>query len=253
MTGLRRSPRHALKLELALTFQPVTAVVEACTAAACSYGDGYTCYEHPRCDSEQQYETQAATSTAARQCAYLRVCDKLAPEYESVAPTATSNRDCAPLTQCTVSQYISADAEELNNQFVTDQTCSDLTICTEQQFQSVAPDVRSDRQCVALTVCHTSAIEFMSPTETTDRQCRCNVGFYDENACTGQRTSDSTDCASVAAFVADPVEANCPTDDGCTFADAVIDGTQCVEEIPCAAESCVATITWHQMTKFALT
>jgi hypothetical protein len=180
--------------------------VEACTATSCSYGDGFTCVEHPTCDSEQQYETRPATSTLPRQCAYLRVCQKSARQYESVAPTATSNRECAPLTECTANQYISTDAEEFNNQFVTDQTCTDITVCTPgEQFESVAPDVRRDRECVALSACHANAIEFKPPTETTDRQCRCNAGFYDP-------------------------------------AGAEAAGTECVEEIPCAAEACVPTV-----------
>jgi flagellar basal body-associated protein FliL len=36
-------------------------------------------------------------------------------------------------------------------------------------------------------------------------------------ACTGTRTTDSSNCAEVAAFVASPVAGNCPTSDGCTF------------------------------------
>ena len=40
---------------------------------------------------------------------------------------------------------------------------------------------------------------------------------FDTATCTGQQTSSSADCATNATFIAEPIEANCPTDDGCVF------------------------------------
>lgn len=39
---------------------------------------------------------------------------------------------------------------------------------------------------------------------------------FDTATCTGQ-TSSGTDCETNAEFIANPIEANCPTDDGCVF------------------------------------
>ena len=47
-----------------------------------------------------------------------------------------------------------------------------------------------------------------------------NAGLTATAACTGTVTSDSSDCAAVAAFVASSAEADCPTTDGCFFAPA---------------------------------
>jgi hypothetical protein len=50
--------------------------------------------------------------------------------------------------------------------------CVDITICTVDQYESVAPTPRSDRTCLALTICDTNLqYQDVAPTATTDRHC----------------------------------------------------------------------------------
>ncbi len=69
------------------------------------------------------------------------------------------NVDSGVVPSCTQDEYLSGNS------------CVALTVCTADQYESVAPTATSDRQCTDLTVCTADQIEAVAPTATSDRVC----------------------------------------------------------------------------------
>ena len=198
------------------------------------------CLSHPECAEDQgQYISKAATPTTPRECADVTTCSDASGLVVGQPSTATSDNVCecaagyftAPApTGCTYADVgTSTCTVPICDDFTpgSDSSCTDTTGCAY-----TAPVVAVVEACVASATAACSAVSLV-------------------DTCTGQIASDSTDCASVAAFVSDPVEANCPTSDGCTF--TAVGETACTGAGACAytpdddgtadviEETCVAT------------
>ena len=148
--------------------------------------------------TDRQYISKEATNVTDRVCGNLAecahgygtkppagnetICHDWAPscnssdQYQSKSPSAWQNRVCSDLTVCTDQQYISTNATD-----TTDRVCSDLSVCTDQQYISKTATAFSDRACANLTTCSTRQYISMNATGVTDRICT------DLTACTNQQ------------------------------------------------------------------
>jgi hypothetical protein len=192
-----------------------------------SIGDYATkCKPATKC-SKDQYQTWSSTDIADTVCAKLQIC--ASDEYEFRATTATSDRECAKLTVCHSSQYAATqptatsdrtcanvkacDSGSMRTGYnsnspgkctrcpkdtfkrttgIYSSSCKWHTKCEVNEFESTAPNHKSDRQCLKLAVCSDSEYEMVSPTDSSDRQCsaltKCGAGQYEKQAPT--ETSD---------------------------------------------------------------
>ena len=195
--------------------------------ATCDYSKEYestaptattnrVCSNLTTCDYSKEYESTAPTATSNRVCSNLATCD-YSKEYESTAPTATTNRECSNLIDCKVTEYISVKATPTSNRkcapytmscpegqwldvttaktLYDDHTCRNLTVCDDDEFESVAPKAASDRKCEKYRdSCPKGQwLDFGTPTE--NRQCKdytleCPADSYLDNS-TKSNTSDA--------------------------------------------------------------
>ena len=209
-----------LKVCNASEYETVAPVLENRTTINDTHVSDRQCALARVCGLEIEFETLALTPNADRQCSNLTVCN--ASEYQSVAQTATSDRECSALTVCFPHQFEGQPAkydadrqctnysrciiedchggvEQLNAsdaaacQFesrpitrTTDRICSDFTMCSTSQHQTVTPTLTSDRSCGDTTNCsNTSQYETVAPTRLSDRLCAnltiCHVTTQYEN------------------------------------------------------------------------
>ena len=149
--------------------------------------------------TDRQYISKAATNVTDRVCGNLpecahgkygtkppagneTICHDWAPscnssgQYQSKSPSAWQNRVCSDLAVCTDQQYITTNATN-----VTDRVCTDLSVCTDQQYISKTATAFSDRDCANLTTCSTRQYISTNATGVTDRICT------DLTACTDQQ------------------------------------------------------------------
>ena len=178
------------------------------------------------CDATH-YESTAPTTAvdssgveyyiSDRNCTLLSLgCNS--SQYESVSPSIsfdnvqyfTSDRTCAAKKNCSDWQFEVAPATNISNtvcqkrkncgknefeinpgDFSRDRTCAFINVCTNREYQSIAPTSREDslgvsyyisnRSCLPLTICNSPLYELVPPVEdaeyiyTTDRVCMpCN-------------------------------------------------------------------------------
>jgi hypothetical protein len=92
---------------------------------------------------------------------------------------------------------------------------TDPTVQTDVSACTAVSELTDSTACLAVMKAdgQTSACSYYTSGSTTATGRDTPTG-----TCTGNLTSDgNTDCSTIPAFVADSVQTNCPTDDGCTF------------------------------------
>ncbi|EDQ91697.1 uncharacterized protein MONBRDRAFT_22765 [Monosiga brevicollis MX1] len=123
-----------------------------------------------------QQECDDHHNTTCAQCLDCQAAD----EYETVPCTLSTNRQCANLSVCADHEY--AWQEETAT---TDRICRNMTQCTAEQFELMAPlpDQGIDRICaVVRSPCDASEYEDRAPTATSDRSCTiCPAGTVGQN------------------------------------------------------------------------
>ena len=101
-------------------------------------------------------------------------------QFESSPPTATSVRACSAISSCLPPiKYTISEPTAF-----ADRICSNTTVCTPLQFETVAPTASSDRVCNTTRVCaNGTEVELFAPSATTDRVCRACSGEIECGAC----------------------------------------------------------------------
>mmetsp|Transcript_22124 Transcript_22124/g.77524 ORF Transcript_22124/g.77524 Transcript_22124/m.77524 type:complete len:2118 (-) Transcript_22124:13-6366(-) len=145
------------------------------------YHDGDACNAVMTC-AHDEYETQGPTSTSDRQCANCHdacngctgpaasdctacatgfwndagTCSAAtacgSDEYESAAPTQEADRQCADCNAaCSGCSGAGADACEVcaGGYWSNTGTCTDVSTCGDDEYESAAPTTTSDRECAA--------------------------------------------------------------------------------------------------------
>lgn len=116
------------------------------------------------------------SGTNAETCTPWHECEE--GESESVMPNATRDRVCSVCGA---------------NKFDHSGTCLDLTICSNLQFEAMAPTGTSDRACVDLSVCDVEEYESTAPTAFTDRVCSAVRNCTQENEYESRAPSPTSD------------------------------------------------------------
>jgi hypothetical protein len=121
---------------------------------------------------------------------------------------------CTNLSICADDEY-----ESLAPTTTSDRVCSALSSCTAQDYESVAPTNTSDRLCTALSLCSADEYEIIAATATSNRECSvlsvCSADQYELVSATA--TSDRIcetiieGCTDASAYNFD---SNANTDDG---------------------------------------
>lgn len=142
-------------------------------------------------------------------CVSLTVCSD--NEWQSQAPTSTADRVCSPLTECTSNQYISVNFTESS-----DRVCIERTACLDGQYNAAPDDPTQDNDCRNYTQCNAGYGVILLGSQTSDLQCGlCEPGEFgvgDSEPCqpcpsshfswAGQAScTPHTVCANVYAFL----------------------------------------------------
>ena len=112
----------------------------------------------------------------------------------------------SPWSICSEVQY-----ESVAPTAISDRQCQLLTVCdSSTEYELVAPNATSNRVCASLTVCDANAVVLVNSTATSDRTCECESGYWgdDGTVCTAW-----TACSGGAEFMT--TVPNATTDRAC--------------------------------------
>lgn len=148
--------------------------VGSCSACdpACATCDGPTAGDCETCAAEY-YAAPGGNCVAMTECG--------AQQFEETPPTSTTDRECGDCSTVCDGCVDSADAcvECAAGHFGTPRgdgetsTCTELTECAEDEYESVAPTATTDRECTEVSECQPGFEEDEPPTATSDRTCVC--------------------------------------------------------------------------------
>lgn len=80
-----------------------------------------------------------------------------------------SSQQCCTRDQCPSGTYIEEVKVDSNVP-----VCSELKVCSGDQYESVAPTTTTDRECASLRVCANLEYESTAPTTTSNRECKAH-------------------------------------------------------------------------------
>ena len=134
-------------------------------------------------------------------------------------PSLAADYQCMPLTTCDPEEQYQVTAKALH----LDRTCSNVTVCDSDEFESSPPSSTSDRRCSPVTQCRLDQQQLQAATSTTDR------------ICVTAPTSAPTSSPSVQ--LCDPCEGAADVYDGetCTFFQ---DNSMCAQHAANCARTC---------------
>ena len=132
------------------------------------------CAHVQQCDYNVRYETHAPTAVSDRECDPRRECES--HEYEVSEGTYNVNRVCANLTTChPVDEYERTPPmpSSSGDFLISDRVCRDREVCIPgEQFEFEPPAFDSDRDCRDISECSYNLVQSVAPTATSDRECK---------------------------------------------------------------------------------
>ena len=139
-----------------------------------TYSRNRSCATLRTCNFGTQFESKPKTNFSNRECSKLTICDFL-QQYQSTPKTNTSNRKCSKLTTCTfpaaehlAGEYISKEATQTSNR-----ECIALDVCDfATHYERVEETTYSPRTCTKLTVCKQNEFETQKKKKRRNRTCQ---------------------------------------------------------------------------------